>query len=273
MEMQKEHDRHKYNFTSTKKTSAIVDIVNVIKMLLGEVKIWRKAKIDKIEWQRAVRAHQKRKRAEITKILSSGRLTNLIYCGDSHVEMSAKLFSFDEIIDAGIVGSTISDCANVMNKKSINIKANFAVLIIGTNDIISSKSLKTHMINKARKDLRIIVRKLHQSSKFVLVAALPPAKFAGSVRRSPIAVETYSHMIKEVCARESCIYFDPFESIRSERFGVAIPDVFLDAVHLNDYALLTSQIELKLNDIMLRHSTALNDNSNNARSFQKYNLR
>lgn len=247
----------KYDFRTFFKSFAKL---NIWHRLLGPTYTRYHLRANRIAWRRAVVALQNKKLSEIESDLTANKYADVFYCGDSHVELSANFITSNSFIDAGMMGATASSCLAMLDAIEINSKAEFSILIIGTNDIAFTKCLSGSSINKFRKDVLKIISKLRKCSNNVLISALPPAENRNALRRSPSAAELYSYHLQEICSENDCIYFDPFSQIRSNRFGVAISEVFHDGIHLSDYKILATNIEEAVNALRRSQVTAINDN-------------
>lgn len=173
--------------------------------------------------------------ARIQAEFDSAPSGSIILAGDSHASYTpSKPFS-RPILNAGIAGATAESYARTLRKLRPPRPAILSIIILGTNDLTSQSALSKKYVNDFSKNIHSIVRHLQRWSQDVLVAALPPTPTSRIREREPISVEVYTEVIKAVSDHNGVKYFDPFASLRAERFGLSHDNHFIDGIHFHQY--------------------------------------
>jgi hypothetical protein len=81
-----------------------------------------------------------------------------------------------------------------------------------------------------------------KQTRTVFVTALPPVSPMLAEEMQIEAVATYSNLLRDLCAREACVFVDPFKDSREPDGSSARPDTMRDGVHLKSYRAVNARL-------------------------------
>lgn len=158
--------------------------------------------------------------------------------GDSHGNGLGRLpLCGKATVAAGVDGAGGKVYGAVVGRLVFRHRPAAIVLTIGTNDLLAkNKPSRPDRLARLVSYDRTIVDTLAARTDRLIVTAVPPVaeRVAGIFDLK--ALERLSRELAGICARTAgCAFVDPFEGLRSDRFGVARPGALADDLHLADY--------------------------------------
>lgn len=197
-----------------------------------------------------MRQHLARRLADIRAELKAARSNFVFLAGNSHAEfVGNELVRLLPMVNGGLGGTTARVYATHLDRLVFAERAGVAVLFTGTNDILRrtaplSRRRQARFVSATRRTLR----KLRSEADTVLVAAVPPIGREAVDGRDPAAVAVYSALLRHLCDRHGCRWFDPFVDLRDDAAGLTT-GAQPDGVHLLDYAGVATGLAALLGEI------------------------
>lgn len=184
-------------------------------------------------------AHRAARLPAIRAALAAARPGFLFLAGNSHAELLGNaLAGRPGVVNGGIGGASARRYAGAVDGLAFPVRAGTAMLFVGSNDILRrADPLSARTRDGFEAATARILGWLTANADTVLVAAVPPLGPEAQAERDPAAVDAYTAVLRDVCARSGCRVFDPFAALRDGGPGLttgATPD----GVHLRDYAAL-----------------------------------
>ncbi|OHV14956.1 hypothetical protein BK022_22580 [Methylorubrum extorquens] len=196
---------------------------------------------------RRVAAHAARRVPEILAALQQAGPDSILLAGNSHAELAGRTGEDCgvKLINAGVGGVRANEYATILTRLAKSRRMREAVLLIGTNDIHPrNKPLSALARLHFTAEVTRILALLGERADRITVAAVPPIGAEAVRRHDPAAVASHSDLLRGLCHEPRCRFVDPFEALRSQEAGVAVPGVLTDAIHLADYPGMLAALSL-----------------------------
>jgi len=158
--------------------------------------------------------------------------------GDSHAELVNPTYRLcgREIVNGGVSGAGASLYRDLLKTIAFRRPPDFAVLTIGTNDILRMKDpLSARSLETFERNVSAIVNGLPTRMRLIFVTPLPPVGRELVEKVQIEAVAAYSDRLRDLCERERCTFVDPFRSFREDDGSTARPGAMRDGLHLASY--------------------------------------
>jgi hypothetical protein len=194
--------------------------------------------------RRLATAHLSRRLPVIRAALEAAAPGFLFVAGNSHAELLGGALSRTvPVVNGGVGGASARRYAQLVDALPFPVRAGVAILIVGTNDILRSGApLSAATIAGFETAATRLLAWLRTNAETVLVAAVPPLGPEARMDRDPVAVGAYTAILKSLCTRSGCRFFDPFADLRDGEAGLTSQAALPDGVHLRDYDALAATV-------------------------------
>ena len=170
----------------------------------------------------------------------------ILLAGDSQAELQSPSQRICDapVVNAGLSGATSAVYADLFPRLSVPVHPRAAVLTIGTNNMNrKNEPLSPGTLKQFEIEVSVTVARLRSLTDTVVVTAVPPLGPGLADRFDGAAVEASSERIKALCAREGCLYADPFAALRDRTSGYGLPGANKDELHLARYRPTLKRLE------------------------------
>lgn len=195
---------------------------------------------------RAVAAQAAERRPAVAGALARASRDAVLIAGNSHADRAGTgELSCGPLVNAGLAGAQAAEVTAFLAGLPVAAPARRGVLIVGTNDILRTKSpLSGAARARFAAEAAASLAWLEAHTRTLVVAAVPPIGRDAVGKRDPAAVAVYSEILSGLCRAPTCRFVDPFAALRADEPGLARPGALSDTVHLADYPAMLTALDL-----------------------------
>lgn len=157
--------------------------------------------------------------------------------GDSYMELFAPetLPCGREVVNGGVGGSKSGEYLRFLDRITLQPPPAAVLLSVGLNNLLAkSKPSSESAIAAFRESSDALVRRLGEGGAKVTIVAIPPLPEAIAYKFDTAGLETYTQILRDVCAKRGCTVVDVFADARDGVFWRAKPGLAPDGLHLGN---------------------------------------
>lgn len=155
--------------------------------------------------------------------------------GDSYMELFAPeaLPCGREVVNGGVGGAKSGEYLRFLDRITLQPPPAAVLLSVGLNNLLKkSNPSAASAIAAFRESSDALIRRLGEGGAKIVVTAIPPVPDRIAPKFDTAGIETYTQVLRDICAARGCTVRDVFADARDGVFWRAKPGASLDGLHL-----------------------------------------